>query len=200
MRFIKRLTAGCAAVILFSGAASAKETIVFVRHGEKPAKGLGQLDCQGFNRALALPAVIQKAFGKPDAIFAPNPADQKKDEGEEYDYVRPLATVEPTAIAFGLPVSAQIGYDDSSGLRKALEGGAFRDATILVGWEHKIIVDVARELLSAHGGDPADVPEWKGDDFDSIYVVKIDWSGPNPTATFARSSEGLNGQPEACPK
>jgi hypothetical protein len=199
MRFFKRLTAACAAAILFSDAGSAAETIVFIRHGEKPANGLGQLDCQGFNRALALPAMLQKAFGKPDAIFAPNPADQKKDEGEEYDYVRPLATVEPAAIAFGLPVRAEIGFDDSNGLRKALEGEAFRDATILVGWEHKIIVDVARELLIAHGGDPADVPKWKGDDFDSIYVVKIDWSGPTPTATFAQSSEGLNGQPEACP-
>jgi hypothetical protein len=200
MRFLGRITAGCAASILLSGAASAKETIVLVRHGEKPAQGLGQLDCQGFNRAIALPAVVQKAFGKPDAIFAPNPADQKKDEGEQYDYVRPLATVEPAAIAFHLPVNARIGYGDSSGLRNALEGGAFRDATVLVAWEHKIIVDVARDLLSAHGGDSADVPKWKGDDFDSIYVVTIDWSGPKPAATFAQSSEGLNGRPEVCPK
>ena len=199
MRFFGYVTAACVAAMVFSGAASPKETIVFVRHGEKPAKGLGQLDCQGFNRALALPAVIQEAFGKPDAIFAPNPADQKKDGGEQYDYVRPLATVEPTAIEFGLPVNAQIGYDDSIGLKDALESDDFRNATILVGWEHKIIADVARKLLSAHGGDPADVPEWKGDDFDSIYVVKIDWSGPNPTATFARSSEGLDGQAQTCP-
>ena len=199
MRFFGYVTAACVAAMVFSGTASPKETIVFVRHGEKPAKGLGQLDCQGFNRALALPAVIQKAFGKPDAIFAPNPADQKKDGGEQYDYVRPLATVEPTAIEFGLPVNAQIGYDDLIGLKDALEGDDFRNATILVGWEHKIIADVARKLLSAHGGDPADVPEWKGDDFDSIYVVKIDWSGPNQTATFARSSEGLDGQAQTCP-
>ncbi|MGA7384116.1 MAG: hypothetical protein WBW81_05330 [Methylocella sp.] len=30
----------------------AVETIVLVRHGEKLGKGLGQLDCQGLNRAL----------------------------------------------------------------------------------------------------------------------------------------------------
>ena len=200
MGFFGCVTAACAAAIVVAGAASAEETIIFVRHGEKPAQGLGQLDCQGFNRALALPAAILKGFRKPGAIFAPNPADQKKDEGEEYDYVRPLATVEPAAIVFGLPVNARIAYDDSAGLTKALEGDALHKATVLVGWEHKIIVDVARMLLSAHGGDPADVPNWNGGDFDSIYVVKIDWSGPKPTATFARSSEGLNGQPEACPK
>jgi hypothetical protein len=54
------------------------ETIVVVRHGEKPSAGLGQLDCQGLNRALALPAVIAETFGRPSAVFAPNPADQKK--------------------------------------------------------------------------------------------------------------------------
>jgi hypothetical protein len=47
----------------------AVETIVLVRHGEKPDKGLGQLDCQGLNRALALPPVIAKTFGRPSAVF-----------------------------------------------------------------------------------------------------------------------------------
>ena len=40
------------------GIDGAAETIVFVRHGEKPEAGLGQLNCQGLNRALALPSVI----------------------------------------------------------------------------------------------------------------------------------------------
>jgi hypothetical protein len=84
----------------------AVETIVLVRHGEKPDKGLGQLDCQGLNRALALPPVIAKTFGRPSAIFAPDPSRQKQDDGVSYDYVRPLATIEPTAIFFGLPVNA----------------------------------------------------------------------------------------------
>jgi hypothetical protein len=88
------------------------ETIVFVRHGEKPNGGLGQLNCRGLNRSLALPAVIAKTFGRPSAIFAPNPADQKNDDGEPYDYVRPLATIEPTAISLGLPVHASIGVDN----------------------------------------------------------------------------------------
>ncbi len=34
------------------------ETIVCVRHGEKPKGGLGQLNCKGLNRALALPKVL----------------------------------------------------------------------------------------------------------------------------------------------
>ena len=95
------------ATLLIGGAARCEEsvtTLVFIRHGEKPDAGLGQLNCQGLNRALALPRVIFKSFGKPDFIIVPNPASQKKDKGELYDYVRPLATAEPTAISFGLPV------------------------------------------------------------------------------------------------
>jgi hypothetical protein len=200
IRISERLLTAGIAIALFVSVAAAKETIVFVRHGEKPPHGLGQLDCRGLNRALALPALIQKSFGKPDAIFAPNPSDQKMDAGEHYDYVRPLITIEPTAIAFGMPVNAQIGYDDTERLRKALENPAYRDALVLVGWEHRIIAPVARELLSAHGGNPTVVPDWNSDDFDSVYVVTIDASRPKPNATFAQTSEGLNGLPETCPK
>src|SRR5580698_4120771 len=71
------------------------ETIVCIRHGEKPPGGLGQLTCRGLNRALALPEVLLKKFGMPQFIFAPNPT-QKADPGGYY-YVRPLATIEPTA-------------------------------------------------------------------------------------------------------
>ena len=34
------------------------ETIVCIRHGEKPKAGLGNLDAEGRNRALALPDVL----------------------------------------------------------------------------------------------------------------------------------------------
>src|SRR5207237_291004 len=63
--------------ILFIGAAGegrAEETIVFLRHGEKPSGGYGQLTCQGFNRSLALPAVLLAKYGRPNILYAPNPA------------------------------------------------------------------------------------------------------------------------------
>src|SRR5260370_42545878 len=121
MQFIRRAVLASAASLILTGAVLAEERIVFVRHGEKPPQGLGQLDCKGLNRALALPAVIAKGFGKPAAIFAPNPADRKTGEGDAYDYVRPLATIEPTAVAFGLPVNAGIGFSDAKALGAALE-------------------------------------------------------------------------------
>jgi hypothetical protein len=106
---------------------TAVQTIVSIRHGEKPKGGFGQLTCQGFNRALALAPIIARSFGKPDAIFAPNPSHSKMDDGTPYDYVRPLATVEPTAILFGVPVDVSLDLYDKSGLVAALEKRRARD-------------------------------------------------------------------------
>ena len=196
------LLAGLAGALsqVASAADSAKiETIALIRHGEKPPAGLGQLNCQGLNRALALPAVIRKAFGTPAAIFAPNPSEQKPDNDTLYDYVRPLATVEPTAIAFGLPIHADIGQLRIDDLRRQLDLPIYHDAVMLVGWEHHQIVPLAKALLQKHGGDPKLVPDWNNDDFDSIFVVKIRRSGSATTASFEVSHEGLNGQPTSCP-
>jgi len=175
------------------------ETIVFIRHGEKPDKGLGQLNCKGLNRALALPPVIAKLFGRPSVMFAPDPSDRKVDDGESYDYVRPLATIEPTAISFGLPVNASIGVSKMDQLQAALEQPRNRNGLILVAWEHRLIENIARMLLNAHGGDAAVVPKWHGDDFDSIYVVTMNWTGDTAKTTFVHQHEGLDGQPNLCP-
>jgi hypothetical protein len=178
----------------------AVETIVLVRHGEKPDKGLGQLNCQGLNRALALPSVIAKTFGRPGVIFASNPSQQKEDDGVSYDYVRPLATIEPTAIFFGLPVNVSFGFSDADGVRAAIEQPVYRNAVVIVAWEHRYIENIARTLLAAHGGDPTLVPKWHKDDFDSIYVVTIMGTGDAAKATFSHRREGLDGQPDACPR
>ncbi|HMF59499.1 MAG TPA: hypothetical protein VK595_03970, partial [Vicinamibacterales bacterium] len=63
-------------LMIVAGNARAEQTIVFMRHGEKPSGGLGQLTCQGFNRALELPTVLVAKFGKPDYLYAPSPAVQ----------------------------------------------------------------------------------------------------------------------------
>jgi len=175
------------------------ETIVLVRHGEKPADGLGQLNCQGLNRALALPAVIGKLFGRPDAVFAPDPAQSKEDYGHLYNYVRPLATIEPTAIAFGLPVDASTGVADLDSLRYKLASPVYRNALVVVAWEHAAIPKLARLLVADHGGDPTIVPDWQADDFDSIYVVKLTQTEAGTTVTFDQRHEGLDGQPTVCP-
>ncbi|KXU94007.1 histidine phosphatase family protein [Caballeronia megalochromosomata] len=180
-------------------AADPTETIVMVRHGEKPEQGLGQLSCQGLNRALALPRVIETKFGRPDAVFAPDPAKQKNDRGTKYDYVRPLATIEPTAIYFGLPVNASIGFKNIDELADALLSAKYRNSLIVVAWEHTLVEQTARSIVKRYGGDASSVPKWASADFDSIYVVRITHRAGTPVASFAVEREGLNGQPTACP-
>ncbi|HEY1610454.1 MAG TPA: histidine phosphatase family protein [Paraburkholderia sp.] len=182
-----------------SGTPADVETLVFVRHGEKPPKGLGQLDCQGLNRALALPAVIAAKYGKPDAIYAPDPGEKKKDHGHAFNYVRPLATVEPTAIQFGLPVQTPYGVSQGAALVRTLVGPEWRGRTALIGWEHHDIEQLVRKIVAAHGGNAANVPTWPDNDFDSIYVVRIDWSADKPHATFSHEQEGLDGRSTDCP-
>lgn len=180
---------------------AATETIVFVRHGEKPAHGYGQLDCQGLNRALALPAVIAAKFGKPDLIYAPNPSMQKKDGGVLYDYVRPLATIEPTAIQFGMPVDTDYGFAQVDLLRQALVAPEQRGKMIVVAWEHHEIETLARTIIQQYGGPDQDVPPWQSNDFDAIYIVKLDWTndGAARRATFKLDHEGLDGRAADCP-
>jgi len=175
------------------------ETLVFVRHGEKPAQGYGQLDCQGLNRALALPAVIAAKFGKPDAIYAPDPGQQKDDNGHPYYYVRPLATIEPTAVQFQMPVQTPYGFAQIDQLGNALVDPANHGKLIVIAWEHRLIEKLARQMMSAHGGNAADVPKWRSKDFDSIYIVRLDWQNGTPRASFKHDREGLDGRAADCP-
>lgn len=179
--------------------AATVQTLVFIRHAEKPAAGLGQLNCQGLNRALALPAVLLAKFGKPDFVFASDPHEQKPDNGQPYNYVRPLLTVAPTAVQLGLPINASFGFDDIEGLQRELLAPKYQNALTLVAWEHKKLEDVVKALLKQLGGDASAVPHWRGSDFDSIYVVRIERREGRIGASFALEHQQLNGQAATCP-
>jgi hypothetical protein len=175
-----------------------------LRHGEKAPGGLGQLNCMGLNRALALPKVLIGRFGRADAIFAPDPAEQVGENSfprKEYSYVRPLATIEPTAIQLGLPVDAQLGFRNIAGLESAVTAPAYANSTIFIAWEHKYAYDFARQMLRAYGLDPSHVPWWPSDDFETMYVFRITRApGSTPAMTFAVQQEGLQGSlSAACP-
>jgi hypothetical protein len=181
-------------------AAHADQTIVFLRHGEKPPLGLGQLDCQGLNRALALPQVLQAKFGTPTAIYAPDPGTTAKDKGVEYNYVRPLATIEPTAIRLGLPVNTSFGLRQIQQLEQALLKPAYSSATIYVAWEHNLAWQAAQQLVVTAGGKAQQVPAWADDDYDSLYVLRVKWQNGKPVSvSFEREAEGLNHQSTECP-
>jgi hypothetical protein len=180
------------------------ETIVMLRHGEKPPGGLGQLTCKGLNRALALPSILIGRYGKPDFIYAPNPSMQVNDGNKQptYSYVRPLATIEPTAIRLGMPVNTQIGFLQIDELQKTLLQPAYAHSLIFVAWEHEKLRDFAAQMLQSFGTGAAQVPEWTNDDYETIYVFHITRSGDNaaPHATLEIQKEGLsNTLSDACP-
>lgn len=183
-----------------AGQQDSMETIVMIRHGEKPADGMGQLTCKGLNRALALPDVLLKRFGKPDFIYAPNPSDQVHDHGGIFSYVRPLMTIEPTAIRAGLPVNAQIGYTQIQQLQTALTQPAYAQARIFVAWEHGYLHDFAQQFLKSYGDAPSVIPPWPGSDYDTIYVFQLTQHNGKPHLSFRLEHEGLNSSlSDACP-
>jgi hypothetical protein len=182
--------------LLAAPPAHADTTLVMLRHGEKPAAGLGQLDCQGLNRALALPDALLAKFARPAALFAPDPGVSAKDRGTLYNYVRPLATIEPTAIRLGMPVDTRWGLTSLAPLTDELLAPAHANQTLYIAWEHNLIVQLARGLMTRHGADPAQVPDWADDDFDSLYVITLKGAGG---ASFRVEHEGLNGQSTRCP-
>lgn len=176
------------------------ETIVFLRHAEKPKIEIGQLNCKGLNRALKLPTVLVHKFGKPNAIFAPNPSRKIEKNGKSYSYLRPLITIEPTAIQMNLPVNAQYGYKEIKKIGTELLDKKFENSTIFVAWEHFKLVDITKFVTSQIGGNSKNIPSWNNSDFDSIYILKITTnSDEKKTVVFSQDTEGLNGQSEACP-
>jgi hypothetical protein len=180
--FRRRLRALAAFLVLLAatfnlaGQSPGTETIVMVRHGEKPAeKARGQLDCQGLNRALALPSVLAR-YGKPAAIFAADPSKPVSDDAEpnvaRHSYVRPLATIEPYAIEQHMPVNAEIAAADIKGLQKELLKPEFSNSLVVVAWEHIRARRFAEEMLKTFGQKDI-VPRWVNSDYETIYIFRI---------------------------
>jgi hypothetical protein len=172
--------------------AAAVETIVLIRHGEKPPDDKGQLNCRGLNRALALPQILLAKFGQADFIFAPLTS-VRDFHGKSYSYVRPLMTIEPTAILLGLPVDTRFPEDGIDQLQAELTKPAYRSALIFVAWEHKELMLLVRHLLTQLGDVSDQVPDWAADDYDHIYIVKIRSAAAGRTASFSEDHEMLDG-------
>ena len=216
MRRVARLKPFLFPVLLFSSTCASSpflaaqtphtggETIVMIRHGEKPPTGLGQLTCRGLNRSLALAPLLIARYGKPDAIYAPDPAVeiQEGNMGPHYSYVRPLATIEPTAIRLGMPVNTQIGYDQTAELQQALLQPTFAHSLIFVAWEHDNLYRFAQQMLQAYGDGASLLPPWPGWDYGTIYVFHVTRpeNGGKPHATLSIQQENLGGKlTNTCP-
>jgi hypothetical protein len=173
------------------------ETIVAIRYGEKPAGGLGNLNCKGLRRALALPDVLLSKYGKPDFIFAPNPS-ERSDRGD-FNYIRPLITIEPTAIRCELPVNTEFGYTQIDDLAIELRKVDYQHALIFIAWEHGELDRLAKLLVAWYGGDPSLVPYWSDRDYDTIFVLRIFRQDGRNSLVFSIDHEALNSLSDSCP-
>ena len=188
-------------LLLSISCAQAQETIVAIRHAEKPAASLGQLTCMGLNRALALPKVLIPRYGKPDRIYAPDPGTRIGRLGNlNYSYVRPLMTIEPTAIQLEMPVNALIGFKNVGQLRKELLAPENANSIIYLVWEHVYLNQFAKRLLEVYGKDPSLVPDWPNDEYDRIYIFRIKDVGGTKDLMFSIEQQGLTGSlSDKCP-
>ncbi|KAB0496661.1 histidine phosphatase family protein [Pseudomonas vancouverensis] len=179
-----------------------KQTLVFLRHGEKPAGGLGQLNCQGLNRAIDLATLLPEKFGKANYVFAANPT-RNVEEGEldnSYSYIRPLMTISPSAIKLGLPVNISFSANDTSDLAEELLHDKYHNAIIYTAWSHGYLPELINKVAGEAVGKKMKITEdWESDDYDSLYVLTLTWHNGKASLESHVYKQGLNNGPETCP-
>jgi hypothetical protein len=178
------------------------QTLVFLRHGEKPDEGLGQLNCQGLNRALDLATLLPERFGKADYVFAANPSRHVEEgsQDQSYSYIRPLMTITPSAVRLGLPVNIDFGANDTDELADELLSDKYRNATIYTAWSHGYLPELINTVAGkALGEDRVITEDWSGDDFDTLYVLTLTWHDGKASLLSRNVRQGLNGGPHSCP-
>jgi hypothetical protein len=97
-----------------------------------------------------------------------------------------------------MPVRTKYGYTDIATVQAALVTPTKADTTVFVAWEHVQLQKLVQNIMNKYGGRAA-VPAWISGDYDTLYVVRVEYTGSTAVARFQRDKEGLNGQPTACP-
>ncbi|MFZ3283558.1 histidine phosphatase family protein [Pseudomonas sp.] len=178
------------------------QTLVFLRHAEKPEGGLGQLNCQGLNRAIDLSTLLPEKFGKADYVFAANPT-RNVEEGEldnSYSYIRPLMTISPAAIKLGLPVNIEFSANDTSDLARELLEDKYHNSTIYTAWSHGYLPELINKVAGKAVGEKQHITDdWAGNDFDSLYVLTLTWHNGKASLQSHSYKQGLDHGKETCP-
>ena len=182
--------------------ADGTQTLVFLRHAEKPEGGLGQLNCQGLNRAIDLSTLLPEKFGKADYVFAANPT-RNVEEGEldnSYSYIRPLMTISPAAIKLGLPVNIEFSANDTSDLARELLDEKYHNSTIYTAWSHGYLPELINKVAGNAVGKKQNITEdWAGNDFDSLYVLTLKWHNGKASLQSHSYKQGLDHGEQSCP-
>lgn len=204
--FVVPLLIICAVFWFFMGTRGQTEdstqTLVFLRHAEKPDSGLGQLNCQGLNRAIALSTLLPREFGNANFVFAANPSRRVKegDNDESYGYLRPLLTLGPTAIKLGLPININFDASDTTELADELLRAKYRSATVYTAWSNGYLPTLINKVAEEATGQKQTIAEdWDKDDFDTLYVLTLRWQNGEATLQHKKIKQGLEGGSSMCP-
>jgi hypothetical protein len=149
------------------------QTVVIIRHGEKPEKGKN-LNCQGLNRSLKLPAVLYSKFGIPGNIYVPS-----LDNNISTGHARMFETVIPLAAKYNLKINSKYAEMDTDALAREIKG---KKGFVLVVWRHSIIPSIVRALGVQGFG-----MHWGDNDYDSIWIINF----PKGIAKITFDKEGL---------
>ncbi|MDD2103299.1 histidine phosphatase family protein [Pseudomonas sp. YuFO20] len=182
--------------------ADGTQTLVFLRHAEKPEGGLGQLNCQGLNRAIDLATLLPEKFGKADYVFAANPT-RNVEEGEldnSYSYIRPLMTISPSAIKLGLPVNINFSANDTSDLADELLHDKYHNSVIYTAWSHGYLPELINKVAGEAVGQKQKITEdWESNDYDSLYVLTLTWHNGKASLQSHSYKQGLDNGQQTCP-
>lgn len=150
-----------------------KLKIVIIRHAEKPENG-DNLSCQGLNRAMQLPDLLDKKFKIPEQTYVP-----ALDCGKSTTHSRMFQTVTPFAVKHNLQINSKFDANDFS---QIVPDVFQHKGTVLMVWEHSEIQHLAQAL----GASKA--KEWDKLDFDSIWIITF----PNGKATLDIEQQKLD--------
>jgi hypothetical protein len=178
------------------------QTLIFLRHAEKPEGGLGQLNCQGLNRAIELSTLLPEKFGKADYVFAANPT-RNVEEGEldnSYSYIRPLMTISPAAIKLGLPVNIEFSANDTPEPARELIDDQYHNAKIYTAWSHGYLPELINKVAGKAVGEKQTITDdWASGDFDSLYVLTLTWHNGKASLQSHSYKQGLDNGKATCP-
>ena len=151
--------------------------VVIIRHGEK-ASSNHNLSCKGLNRALQLPALLDKRFPKINHAFVPALGRDKSTS-----HARMFQTITPFAIKNKLLINSKFGEKNHVGIVKHM---LTKDGTVLMVWNHSQIQNIARDL------GVKNPPKWSGKDFDSIWAISF----KHGKASLFISKQGITPSPD----
>ena len=163
---------------------SGPQRIMIVRHAEKPVNpppfGVNEdgeedkysLSVRGWQRAGALVSFFEEPYRTgiktPKKIFAAGTAqDDQNIEEQDAKSKRPYETVLPLARKLGMDVDTSIPVGREDAMIETLKSTR---GIVLVAWEHKRLPLIARGFVR-------DAPDWEGDRFDVVWVLKRNADG-----------------------